>query len=165
MEVEAKFTVSDEAAFARLEAAAELAGYALEAGEPRQDRDTFLDTPGRAFLAAGYYLRRRETGGGVRLALKQLAAAEDGVMRREELEALVAADVPVGEWPAGVLRERVEKIAGGEPLEPLLTLGQERRARRVTRGGAEVAELSLDRVLVAAADGEHRWLEVEVETR
>ena len=53
----------------------------------------------------------------MRLTLKQLVAPTDGVMRREEIEALVAADVPVAEWPAGELRERVEGLTGGEPLE------------------------------------------------
>ncbi len=71
--------------------------------------DTFLDTPDRRLLAAGYYFRRRETGDGVRLTLKQLVTPTDGVMRREEIEALVAADVPVAEWPAGELRERVRR--------------------------------------------------------
>ena len=62
MEVEAKYTVADAAALARLAKAPALAGYDVEAGERRRDRDTFLDTAARAFLAAGYYLRRRETG-------------------------------------------------------------------------------------------------------
>ena len=64
MEVELKFTVTDPATVARLSQATDLAGYDVDAGERRRDRDTFLDTPDRRFLAAGFYLRRRETGGG-----------------------------------------------------------------------------------------------------
>ena len=101
MEVEAKFLVPDEETLARLIETASLAGCDVEPGEPRRDVDTFLDTPDRRLLAAGYYFRRRETGDGVRLTLKQLVAPSDGVLRREEIEALVAADVPVAEWPAG----------------------------------------------------------------
>jgi CHAD domain-containing protein len=165
VEVEAKYTVADAAALARLAKAPALAGYDVEAGERRRDRDTFLDTADRRFLAAGYYLRRRETGGGVRLTLKQLVTGDAGVLRREELEALVASDVPPAEWPEGELRERVEGIAQGAPLEPFLFLEQERLARRVVDGAREVAELSLDDVTVAAGGRARRWFEAELELR
>jgi len=165
MEVEAKFLVPDDAVFARLEAVSSLAGYDVAPGEARRDLDTFLDTTDRRFLAAGYYFRRRETGDGVRFTLKELVAPADGVLRREELEALVAADVPVAEWPEGPLRERVEALAGGEPLETLLALAQVRIARVVRLDGAEIAELSLDRVTATAPDGDRSWLEVEAEAR
>lgn len=165
MEVEAKYTVADAAALARLAKVTELAGYEVDAGERRRDRDTFLDTADRRFLAAGYYLRRRETDGGVRLTLKQLVTGDAGVLRREELEARVAADVPPAEWPKGELRERVEGIAQGAPLEPFLFLEQERLARRVVDGAREVAELSLDDVTVAADGKARRWFEAELELR
>ena len=165
MEVEVKYTVADAATLARLAKAPALAGYNVDAGERRRDRDTFLDTADRRFLAAGYYLRRRETGGGVRLTLKQLVTGDAGVLRREELEALVAADVPPAEWPEGELRERVEGIAQGAPLEPFLFLEQERLARRVVDGAREVAELSLDDVTVAAGGRARRWFEAELELR
>ena len=165
MEVEAKFLVPDEETLARLIETASLAGCAVEPGEPRRDADTFLDTPDRRLLAAGYYFRRRETDDGVRLTLKQLVAPSDGVLRREEIESLVAADVPVEEWPAGELRTRVEQLTGGEPLEAMLTLSQVRVARVVRRGRKEIAELSLDRVTASAPDGDRGWLEAEVEAR
>ncbi|MCX6373118.1 MAG: CHAD domain-containing protein [Actinobacteria bacterium] len=165
MEVEAKYTAADAATLARLAKATELAGYDVDAGERRRDRDTFLDTADRRFLAAGYYLRRRETGGGVRLTLKQLVIGDAGVLRREELEARVAADVPPAEWPEGELRERVQSIAQGAPLEPFLFLEQERLARRVFDGAREVAELSLDDVTIAAGGRARRWFEAELELR
>lgn len=165
MEVEAKFLVPDEQTLARLVETASLAGYAVAEGAERHDADTFLDTPGRRLLAAGFYFRRRETTDGVRLTLKQLVAPADGVLRREEIEALVAADVPVEEWPEGELRTRVEALTGGEPLEPMLTLSQVRVARVVRKGRREVAELSLDRVTASAQDGDRGWLECEVEAR
>ena len=165
MEVEAKYTVADAAALARLAKVTQLAGYDVEAGERHRDRDTFLDTPDRRFLAAGYYLRRRETGGGVRLTLKQLVTGDAGVLRREELEAPMAADAPPAEWPDGELRTRVEGVAQGAPLEPFLFLEQERLARRVVDGAREVAELSLDDVTVAADGKARRWFEAELELR
>ena len=165
MEIEAKFSVDDAATLARLEDLPELAGFVIDAGVRRRDHDTFLDTAERRFLAAGYYLRRRETGDGVRLTLKQLVSDAGGVLRREELEALVAADVPLAEWPEGELRERVEHVSEGEPLEPFLSLEQERMARRVRDGAREVAELSLDEVVVTAGGTEWRWFEAEAEIR
>jgi len=165
VEIEAKFLVPDEPTMARLEDASSLGDYEIGPGEQRHDRDTFLDTPDRRFLSAGFYFRRRETSSGVRLTLKQLVAPAEGMLRREELEALVAADVPVSEWPHGPLRERVEQLGGGEALEPLLTLQQVRTARQVSAQGREIGELSLDRVTAASRDGEQCWLEVEIEAR
>ncbi len=165
MEVEAKFLVPDEETLARLIEVASLAGYDVEPGEARRDVDTFLDTADRRLLTAGFYFRRRETTDGVRLTLKKLVAPSDGVLRREEIEALVAADVPVAEWPRGPLRERVEQLTAGESLGSLLTLEQTRVARVVRRGRREVAELSLDRVTASAPDGDRGWLEAEVEAR
>lgn len=165
MEVEAKFSVPDEETLKFLEAVPELAGYRLDAGERRIDRDTFLDTADRRFHAAGYYLRRRETAGGVRLTLKRILGDAGGVLRREELEALVAADVPPSEWPDGELRERVVAIGGEAPLEPLLVLKQERLARRVWDGAREVAELSLDRVELGDEARRRAWFEAELELR
>ena len=165
MEVEAKFLVPDDETLARLVETASLGGYDVAPGAERRDADTFLDTPGRRLLAAGFYFRRRETDDGVRLTLKQLVAPADGVLRREEIEALVAADVPVEEWPDGELRSRVEQLTGGEPLEPMLTLSQVRVARVVRKGRREVAELSLDRVIASVHDGDRGWLECEVEAR
>jgi CHAD domain-containing protein len=165
VEVEAKYTVADAETLDRLTNTPALAGYEVDPGERRRDRDTFLDTADRRFLGAGYYLRRRETDGGVKITLKQLVSGAGGVLRREELEALVVADVPPAEWPRGELRERVESVAGGAPLEPFLFLEQERVARRVYEGEREVAELSLDDVTVAAGGRARRWFEVEVELR
>jgi len=165
VEIEAKFSVDDAETLARMEEVPELAGFEIDAGVRRHDKDTFLDTADRRFLAAGYYLRRRETGDGVRLTLKQLVSDAGGVLRREELEALVAADVPPAEWPEGELRERVERVSEGEPLEPFLSLEQERMARHVRDGAREVAELSLDDVVVTAGGRERRWFEAEVEIR
>jgi CHAD domain-containing protein len=165
MEVEAKFLVPDEETLARLVETASLAGYDVGTGTERRDADTFLDTPGRRLLAAGFYFRRRETDDGVRLTLKELVAPAEGVLRRQEIEALVAADVPVPEWPRGELRTRVEQLTGGEPLEPMLTLSQVRVARVVRKGRREIAELSLDRVTASSPDGDRGWLEAEVEAR
>jgi CHAD domain-containing protein len=100
----------------------------------------------------------------VRIALKQIAtAAADGVLRREEHELRVAADVPLRDWPRGPLKTRVLAIVGDAELTPILTLTQERRTRRVGLEGRTVAELSLDAVVVRAGSRARRWYEAEVE--
>jgi CHAD domain-containing protein len=163
VEVEAKFRVPDPSRLDRLASAPRIVGYDLDAPIARHDSDTFLDTADRRLLAAGYYLRRRENADGVRITLKRIATAENGVLRREELEQRAAADVPLAEWPRGPLRERVMVVAAGADLVPLLTLAQDRRTRVVRRVGAPVAELSLDAVTVSAGGRDERWFEVEAE--
>jgi len=189
VEVEAKFQVPDAETLARLGEASALAGYDVAPGVARRDVDVYLDTAGRRVFAAGWYLRRRSCDCGLRFTLKQIATATAGVLCREELEELlpaaavsgeavasggrasgdVAATVPpddfLAELPAGTLRERVERLVGDEPLQPLLELSQVRVARVVRRGEDEVAELSLDQVTVAGRAEEPGWLEAEVEAR
>jgi CHAD domain-containing protein len=164
VEVEVKFRVSDAVLLERLAAAPRLVGYDLEAPALRRDVDAFLDTADGRLLAAGFYLRRRENAEGVRMALKQIAAAEaDGVLRREEHELRVAADVPVADWPRGPLKTRVRGLVGDEDLTSILVLEQERRTRRVGLEGRAVAELSLDAVVVRTGRRARRWYEAEVE--
>ena len=166
MEVEAKFRVPDGGLLERLATAPRLMGYDLAPAVMRRDVDVFLDTADRRLRAAGYYLRRRENAGGVVMALKQLAeGGSDGVLRREEHELPAAADVPPKEWPPGALRERVLALTGEGAIEPVLRLEQERRTREVSRDGEQVAELSLDSVVVHAAGRARRWHEVELELR
>ena len=165
MEIEAKFSVPDLTGLERLESVTNLGGYTVGAGERRRDDDVFLDTADRAILRAGYYLRRRHAGGGLKMTLKQLVSDAAGVLRREELEAVVAtADTPLEQWPNRALRQRLRGIIDGARLLPLLELEQERLARPVYERAREVAELSLDRVHVGGADG-FVWYEAELELR
>jgi len=174
VEVELKYLVPDAATAARLAAVARLAGYEVGPGEPRHDRDLFLDTADRRLLRAGWYLRRREQAGGVTLTLKgaaPAAALPGGVtpaaVAREEVSVAVDPAAPPTALPPGPLAERVAALSGGRPLAPLAELRQERLARPLRRDGREVAELSLDTVEVPAAGGRpgRRWREVEVELR
>ncbi len=163
MEIEAKFMVPDAALLDRLAAAPSLAGYVLGPAVVRRDDDLFYDTADGGLRAAGLYLRRRVNADGVRVALKQLAPASGGVLRREGEELLLTADLPVREWPDGPLKTRVRAVAGDADLTPVLRLTQVRRARDVTLGEGVVAELSLDAVSVRSGPSRLRWHEAEVE--
>jgi CHAD domain-containing protein/DNA-binding transcriptional ArsR family regulator len=166
VEIEAKFAVPDAATLTRLGAAGELAGCALGAPATVEVDDSYLDTPGRSVLGAGYVLRHRDRGDDVVMTLKSTGGADAGVHRREELEIVIARDVAPADWPDGPFRERVLALCDGAPLEPVVELRQSRRFRAVTREGRELAELALDEVTVVTPEGELApYLEVEVELR
>jgi len=164
VEIEAKFSVPDEATFERLKATDELAGFRLAGGAGRQVRDTYLDTPDRTVTGAGWFCRRRRRGGSLLITCKQLTAPDDEVHRREELEVRLPREAPPAEWPQGAARELVVGLVGEAALQPLVELRQMRLARRALKNDTTVAEVSLDRVVVATADGDRPpYFEVEVE--
>ena len=150
MEIEAKFQVPDQQALDALASTTELAGLPLSSPVKRNMRDTYLDTPGRLFAAAGYTCRRRVVGRKTVITLKELVVATEELHRREEHEVEVRGAVPWAEWPEGPVRELVAVIAGDEPLEEVMCLRQTRLMRRVGPPRHGVAEMSLDRVEMSA---------------
>jgi len=163
-EIEAKFAVPDAAAFERLQAAAELGGYALVEAAGKEVRDTYLDTAGREIAAAGYFCRRRRRGGGILITCKKLATAAGAIHRREELEVTLPREAPPQEWPEGPVRDLVLGAAGDRPLAALVDLRQTRLMRWAVKGDMTVAEISLDRVVVGGADDDRpAYFEVEAE--
>jgi CHAD domain-containing protein/uncharacterized protein YjbK len=163
VEIEAKFSLPDLAAFRRLLAAGELAGYTLATSQVQHVRDTYLDTAAGHVRAAGYALRQREAATGVLLTLKALTPAAGAVHQRQEVEQVIPAALPPQEWPAGPVRERVQAWAGDAPLLRLFSLEQTRHARPVHQGERLIAELSLDQVHMAAGERVQAFLELEVE--
>ena len=83
MEIEAKFQVPDQQALDALASTTELAGLPLSSPVKRNMRDTYLDTPGRLFAAAGYTCRRRVVGRKTVITLKELVVATEELHRRE----------------------------------------------------------------------------------
>jgi CHAD domain-containing protein/transposase-like protein len=165
MEVEAKF-VADAGVLDRLAAASTLAGYQLGEARTLELTDTYLDTPDAALAAAGYACRRRLGDKGVAFQVKQLAGAAGGVHRREELEVVLEAEAAPADWPEGAARDLVLALAGETQLQTLVELRQTRLLRAVMDGDREVAELSLDTVVVAGPEGAlPPYDEVEAELR
>ena len=171
MEIEAKFSVPDRETFQRLQAAEELAGFALSPGQEEMVDDTYLDTADRQLLAAGYACRRRKQGERLLLTLKELRTATGVIHRREELEVQLpfkrAAPSAEGEdpeaWPVAPARDRVISFVGGARLLPLFDMRQLRTARLMSVDDRTVAELSLDQVQLTAERGELTYCELEVE--
>ncbi len=163
IEIEAKFTVPDPAAFRRLAEVPEISGYALDAPEVARLGDTYLDTAGRTLLAARTCCRVRREGTRVLATVKSFGEVQGPVHRREELETPLPGDFPPPEWPEGPARDRVLALAAGQPLLPLVHLRQVRRTRRVRHAGLVVAELCLDDVVFSGPGGEEPVLFAEVE--
>ncbi|MCB0157200.1 MAG: CHAD domain-containing protein [Caldilineaceae bacterium] len=190
-EIELKFALADEAAYARWTDLRALdARYTVTpAAEPQiAIIDTYLDTADHRFLRHGYALRQRCAGSRVLLTLKALAAAPEtgrahSLHRRREVE--VALDTPAAstdpaQWPAVVRAEVAPLLTDDMELQPCAVVRQERAKRIVTRHPEQAApdapdetayaplraELSVDRVaIVAPCDGKvvARRYELEVE--
>jgi inorganic triphosphatase YgiF len=163
MEIEAKFVLPDAEVLERLLAVDHLAEFALTGKQVKQVKDTYLDTPDRLILAAGFACRQREKDDSVLITLKGLGRAEDGIHRREEYEVLLPACAPLTKWPAGPVRDRVHELVGDAHLVPLFHIEQTRILRQVSQDERVVGELSLDDVLTTAQGKEQGFLELEVE--
>ena len=105
MEIEAKFSIPDQAVFEQLCQLEALAGYRLEPAGVKSVYDRYLDTDERAILRAGYACRvrrkRSETEPAPAIAtLKGLGGADaaSGIHRRQEYEVQVDDDSPAA-WP------------------------------------------------------------------
>ncbi len=163
MEIEAKFAVPDVETFRRLRAADQLAGLALSPAQIKQVSDTYLDTPDRRILAAGYAFRRREEPEGIIMTLKGLRGLEGAVHRREELEVQLPADQPPAEWPASPVRDLALQLVGDAPLISLFNLHQTRISRVMSQSQKIVAQLSLDEVHLSVAGRVQAYFELEAE--
>lgn len=167
MEVEAKFSVPDQATFDGLSRLEELAGYRLESAGVKQVRDRYLDTDDRAILRAGFACRVRARGDERIATLKGLGGVEAGgaIHHRAEHEVAVGCDDPAT-WPQSSVRDLALEFSAGRPLHELFSLGQERHLRLLyadAPGDARrVAELSLDVVTPGILDS-HPYFELEIE--
>jgi CHAD domain-containing protein len=162
MEIEAKFTVPDDAAFENLRALDTLGEYRLVSPRDHAVADHYFDTPGRDLLRGGFACRRRvdDSGGPEIVTVKGLDDARGAMHRRPEHEIQVRPDAPPGQWPAGTARNIVLEHAGENPLVELLTVNQRRTIRDVMREDRRVAALSLDRIEFGPGE---RALELEIE--
>jgi CHAD domain-containing protein len=163
VEIEAKFAVPDVETFRRLRAADQLAGLALSEAQIKQVSDTYLDTPDRSILAAGYACRRREEPEGIVMTLKGLRGLEGAVHRREELEVQLPVDQPPAEWPASPVRDLALQLIGDAPLISLFNLHQTRIIRIMSQEQRTVAQLSLDEVHLSVAGRVQAYFELEAE--
>ena len=165
MEIEAKFLVPDEATWLQLQTVDQIAGYTLSSGQTKQVHDTFVDTPDRKILASQYVCRKREVDGHIVMTLKQGQTVEGAVHRREEWEVTLEHEQPIGQWPPSEIRERLLSVVGDVPLVPLFDQHQTRIVRWASLAGREVAEVSVDHVMLSIKGREQSYYELEVELK
>ena len=131
-----------------------LEAVGMSCGGPEQKilLDHYVDTADLAFRAAGWALRVRDMGARKLLGMKALRAAEEGLASREEHEQVIDW-AGVLEFPQDVLEGRVARIAGGEPLERLFAVRQDRTQLHAADEHGLWVEASMDCVRWDA-DGE-----------
>ncbi len=165
MEIEAKFSIPDQATFQRLVQVERLAGFSLSPARLKQIHDQYLDTAEGACLRSGYACRVRLAGDGGRLlTLKALAPAQGLLHVRQELEVALPrlASLDAAGWPESDATALARRISQGQPLHLLFELRQERYQRLATAGAAPVAELSIDHVHFSAAARAYLGVEAEL---
>ena len=161
-ERELKFSLMDDAPEVEtLRLSLEAAGLSLGPQRVEIHHDLYFDTRRGHLKRSGVALRRRVIDGQAPLATLKAAGTAQGALHvREELELPLEGDA----WPQEV-RMKVAEVAPLISLQPILELTTERTRYLVGRRGAEVAELSFDRVEAKQPGGEVsvHFAELEIE--
>lgn len=178
VELEIKLTVAaagpagPEAFLADLGAREDLgAGYRLGPARRLAIRDVYYDTADGRLRAARVAFRVRRAGSAVLVTVKRPVRQVGGLSQREEYEAplgpetLQAALERAGTADVAAAVPVADLAAGGRagPLAPILVAVTERLSRPVTRAGAVVATLAIDRVAYEELPGAPVYCDVEVE--
>jgi inorganic triphosphatase YgiF len=162
MEIEAKYTVTEEA-LDTVSQVRELGAYTLHPAPAAEEQENiYYDTADSRLSTARYGLRLRRVGDRSLITLKGPTDGNDGLHRRAEYELPGASPDPVT-WPAGVARDLTLALTGGAPLAPLLRIVTERRVLHAERDGVLVAEICLDRGTIYAGDRSAPISELEIE--
>ncbi|MFN8474835.1 MAG: CHAD domain-containing protein [Anaerolineae bacterium] len=163
MEVEAKFTLSEEG-FEAVSNLHEIAGYTLGPARTRHDLDHYVDTSHMDIVKGGYAARLRQREGRVIATLKSLTPATNAIHSREELETEVGDDGwHPQSWPASEARDIAVRLGQDMPLHELFTVRQARHVRLVYRDDTVIAEWSLDQSTITAGEWTEPLRELEIE--
>ena len=164
MEIEAKFRVDDGQTFDALLKLAVLGPYHLSpAPDPEDQRNTYFDTADGRLQARHYGLRIRDLGARRIATLKGPSRGTGALHERDEWEAEIRDDDQAMGWPASEARDRTLELLGGAPMIPILSIRTMRRHIYVARGGADIAEISLDEGTISAGAREQPFRELEIE--
>ncbi len=145
MEVEAKYSIVDEATFRCLLETSSLAGFTVEGLAVAELYDRYLDTAEGDLQAGGFACRLRQENTHYVVTLKGLGAVSDAIHHRIEYEVDLPGPLRFEDWPASPARDLALRLSRGEPLLPLLEVSQIRHRRWLRDGRRLVAEVSLDR--------------------
>lgn len=137
--------------------------HPLLAGEDRIATltTTYFDTTGGRLRRGGAALRIRD-GGDSREQTLKLASPDRANILRNEWNIAVAGDLPEpSDFPAKA-RSALERLLGGEPLEPVATTRIERTTRRLHFGDSAI-EIAFDVGMIEAGGRKEKVCELEME--
>jgi exopolyphosphatase/guanosine-5'-triphosphate,3'-diphosphate pyrophosphatase len=163
MEIEAKFSVPEKEIFAILISAQSIGPFVLDAAVQARLEDAYLDTVDMAIMSKGYYLRRRQKGQRITYTIKSLGGLEKEIRRREEMECVLEQDMPYEKWDNADMESFLSGVAGESTLVPLFNVSHVRNVRNVIDDERDVAEMSLDDVVITGWGKKLSYLEIEVE--
>ena len=172
-EVEAKLLIPDDRVLRALARLRHIGRYSLESRGTVRLQSTYVDTPGLTLVRHGVALRLRSAEGKWEMTAKWDGSVDGVVHSRAELTVpLPDTPTPPFTLPPGPLRDRLNALVAGRPLQPILVTEVTRRLFDVLRPKAPhqpLAELALDRVRLRAAPGQGQaaaaYLEMEIELR
>jgi inorganic triphosphatase YgiF len=163
IEIELKFRVDDPSIFRALAHPIILGDFQLKpVGDGEHQHNVYYDTPDFRLRAQRYGLRVRTVGHTRIATLKGETLSHDGLHQRPEWEMPVASDDPQ-HWSPGDVRDRALALAGGAPLQPVLTIETLRRPVCVWRDSRRIAEIALDEGVIYAGGREQMFYELEIE--
>ncbi|WP_370575670.1 CYTH domain-containing protein [Methanomethylovorans sp.] len=163
MEIEAKFSVPEKEIFAILISAQNIGPFVLDAAVQARLEDVYLDTVDMAIMSKGYYLRRRQKGQRIIYTIKSLGGLEKEIRRREEMECVLEQDMPYEKWDNADMGSFLSGVVGESTLVPLFNVSHVRNVRNVIDDERDVAEMSLDDVVITGWGKKLSYLEIEVE--
>ena len=152
-------------------------GFDISPARRARLSDRYLDTEEELLRRAGYGLRARRTltdgAPALEATLKSLGGGGAAPVRRAEFTEPLDAEeggpglddgAPSLGGAAGPVGARLRAVTGGRPLRVILEVDTERTTRALRSGGAELAEIAIDRSTLAVPAGPRRRLDrVEVE--
>jgi inorganic triphosphatase YgiF len=144
LEIELRFDVGPDD-LARLARTPEFAG--LTAGHPATCRlsTVYYDTPEMHFAKAGFGLRVRKTGKRYVQTVKSESAGALAAERGEYESRLPSPAPDLRFIPDPDVREKLQAIAGGAPVEAVIETDIRRTTRALTTATGDEIELALDR--------------------
>jgi len=161
-ETELKYKISG-ASWDTLLHASFLGPFGLHPAQEQQVLDVYADTSHGAFRSAGYAFRIRSQGESRFACLKGLDAGDGLGHRREEYECEIGDAHAPEQWPESEAKSRFLTITAGHPVEAHVEIRQSRIKRMLRSADADVAELSLDEVMVQSGETRHTFFELEIE--
>ena len=143
-EIEIRFAARPED-LPRLARGPSLHGFTMGPPETRRLSTIYYDTPGFGLAKAGLALRVRKSG---RRFLQTVKNENSGALASErgEYECPLPSSTPDLRFiPDPGMREKLQAIAGGESLEPVIETDFQRTTRSLTTESGDEVELALDK--------------------